>query len=123
MRPQTRVVSGGDGEAQHLELGRPLQLVLGAGAVGAAAAILGIPLLTFRVNAGEEDVEKLSEKVARIERNQHEIDISQRLSRQRSIWNGDKLDALLDNAAIPRVPQPELPDSSLEQPAPASSPE
>jgi hypothetical protein len=115
MRPQTRVVQSEGHDQAHVELGGILQALLVAGCLGASVAILGIPVLAMRVSADEEQTKKLAEKVERIESNQHEIDTNQRLLRQGSEWNGDKLDRLLDAQHIPRVEQPDLPPSSLQE--------
>jgi len=122
MQRQTRVVSGGDGEAQHVELGRLLQGLLLAGALAASVALLGIPLLAYRVSGAEDINRELVKKIERTERSLQRIDTNQRILLQDSAWNGTKLDRLLDAADLDRVPRPPLPESSLETAPSPSAP-
>lgn len=120
MRPQQRIVAATDTDEQHVELGWLLKGLMVAGAVGALGAILGIPMITYRLANAEDDVALVEKKIHVTEHNLAELDTNQRILRQESAWNGTKLDKLLDAADLDRVPRPALPESSLE-PAPTAA--
>ena len=112
-----KIVSNG-GHAPTINLGRIVTALLAAGALGPATAVLGLPLLGYRVNALADDGKKTAKRVEIVERNIETLDENQRDLMQDAEHANDKLDVILDAMKLPRVPEPKKKKSTLEKLSP-----
>lgn len=106
-----------DGRPVAFELGWLLRVLLGAGALGAVGAVLGIPLIAGDVADAEGDINKLQRHQGVIEENVRSLDEGQRYLKMQNEWANRKLDALMKERRIDPVIPPALEPTKLKKPA------
>lgn len=116
-RLHARIVQRDD--QTHIELGWLVKSIMTFGALGAigtiATIVLGYPSLAEDVEENTAAIEQIESALRKAQRNQIKID--ERLRRQEAgqTWANSKLDALLEAGGVnKRIPQPSVPESTLE---------
>lgn len=111
---KTAVIRDGNGDpCGTVQLGFAVECLAAAALVGAATAILGIPLLAWKVAIGGDETVVLKKRVAVIEQNIGKLDETARDTEQDARHANKKLDKILDAMKLPRVPEPEKKKSEL----------